>query len=231
MENNFKNLLKKTKGFQNRENLEAKSFEFDLFKNETWFLYMNDFEKNLTIESNPILEKSPNIKAESSAIVSEISTPKLANEVNPDHKIKILFLGDTYSEEAGVEDLLHKMILAMKLDSSEFKRIPLNPALESISNLEDNLQNPDIEFQKMLDLIKDEAPLYVISLGATVTNLLLGRREKMSAIHGKFYKLQAHDWNYQLMPLFHPEFLLINPNMKRTAWIDLQEVMRLLGKI
>jgi DNA polymerase len=79
--------------------------------------------------------------------------------------------------------------------------------------------------------IESLAPMYVVSLGAVSTNILLNSKEKMSAIHGNFFNLHANTWNYQMMPIFHPDFLLINPNMKRTAWMDLQKLMQLLGKI
>ena len=34
-----------------------------------------------------------------------------------------------------------------------------------------------------------------------------------------------------MVPIFHPDFLKINPKMKRTAWDDLQKVMRMIGKL
>lgn len=229
MEKKFDDLLKKIKAHKNLELEASKTFEFNLFSEGEWFIFMNEWdddlrqdEKIINIDSSIVTQvvQSDNEEIESNSSENQI-------ELNPDSKIKILFIGDTFNGEG--EDLLQKMITAMKLLPEEYKRVPLDSGLEEI-----DFEQPDYQehnsYQKLMDLIKEEAPQFVISLGAIVTNCLIGRREKMSTIHGKYFKLNAHDYSYQLMPLFHPEFLLINPNMKRTAWIDLQKVMQSLGK-
>ena len=127
---------------------------------------------------------------------------------------KVLFLGDTYN---GIgEDLLQKMILAMNLSGNDTKRILFDE------------QNHDRLF--FLESIAKYRPEVVVSLGAIVTNILLEKKEKLSSIHGQFIESNANNWKYLMMPLFHPEFLLINPNMKRTAWNDLQKIMELFKK-
>ena len=217
MEKKFKNLLKLSADYQNLQNLAAPSFEMDLFRQSNWFLGMNDIDKNLEVVKVDVNESQSIVEFNTS-----ISTPETLINFS---KLKVLFVGDSYLGEG--EDLLAKMIYAMTLSSIEFKRIPFNTDLENIEEFE------NISAQAFLDLIniiENEAPLFVVSLGATVTNLLLSRREKMSGIHGKYFKLKANAWEYQLMPLFHPDFLQINPNMKRTAWIDLQKIMSSLGK-
>lgn len=227
MEKKFNDLLKKTKAHEMGETEASKTFEFDLFREENWFLSMNEWDQNLHSSTNV----KPVIKENIAVNIAVNIELKNSTKVNPEAKLKVLFIGDTYQAESETEDLLNKMIVAMKLTSNEFVRIPLDPSLEDIDDLENNLINPTEAFKKLLTSIEDQAPIFVISLGATMTNLLLGRREKMSGIHGKFFKLNANKWEFQLMPLFHPDFLLINPNMKRTAWIDLQKVMESLGKI
>ena len=107
----------------------------------------------------------------------------------------------------------------------------MDEALEEIVELTKNLENPEIATQKLFDIILEKRPKVVVSLGATVTNILLGKREKLSTIHGQFFEKRQGECNFSLMPIFHPDFLIINPNMKRTAWIDLQKVMERIGKI
>lgn len=220
MENKFKELLKKTKAHRNGESKASKSFEFAIFKESSWFLSMNNLDNvSETINSDIALIPNP---------IPETIPEKILETSNA--LTKVLFVGDTFDTNSQTEDLLGKMIIAMKLNENDFARIALNPNFDEINDLEENLNKPSEEFQLFLNKIEELAPVFVISLGATITNLILGRREKMTTIHGKFFKSQANAWEFQLMPIFHPDFLLINPNMKRTAWIDLQLVMESIGK-
>lgn len=119
-------------------------------------------------------------------------------------------------------ELFYKMIKAMKLRDEEFVISAVGvESDEQISYLEE--LNDEISFFK---------PELVISLGAVATQKLLQNRERLAKIHGQFFTSKTtnnQQFSYQLMPLFHPELLLINPNMKKTAWIDMQKAMSELG--
>ena len=144
----------------------------------------------------------------------------------------MVFVGDTFLGENGSDqDLLGKMILAMKLKGAEFYRFAMDEELDSVVDLANNLENPTAASLQLLNFIIEKKPKVVVSLGATVTNILLGKREKLSTIHGQFFEKQYGDTAFSLMPVFHPDFLVLNPNMKRTAWADLQKVMERVGKI
>lgn len=213
MEDSFKKIREKTKAFKEGREPFAHTFEGALFKDANWpFIFQGMPEVSSAREVLPEAERSIKKSA---------------------HKSLVLFVGDTYSNQES-EDLLGKMIKAMKLEGSEFYRLKFNESLESAENLAQNLEAPSLETLEIFKVIKEKDPQIVVSLGATVTNVLLGRREKLSSIHGQFFtqtiKLAEGELSYELMPIFHPDFLLINPNMKRTAWIDLQKVMELVGK-
>ena len=82
--------------------------------------------------------------------------------------------------------------------------------------------------------MKAVKPSLVITLGSQAINAILASRMRLSDIHGKFYDLivtgkDAKSHSALLMPLFHPEFLFMNPSMKGTAWIDMQEAMKRIG--
>lgn len=150
-------------------------------------------------------------------IKTEVIVEKTSNSIQSP-LCDVLFLGDTFSGTG--EDLLHKMILAMHLKHDAVLRVPFN-------------ENTDTR-QELLAAITKNRPQIVVSLGAVVTNILLQKKEKLSTIHGQLIPQEGNEetnsWNYLLMPLFHPDFLLINPNMKRTAWNDLQKIMEFLKK-
>ena len=168
-------------------------------------------------------------------------TPAMLKEKGTD----ILFLG-SYPKE-GTEssscsfnkverELLEKMAGAMRLKNGFAISRSLKLPVEGKSNdLFEVVEKEEVENQEeWLKLFLEEVelfkPQFVISLGAVPTNLLLQKRERLSQVHGKFFprgfKLSSGmTHNVLICPIFHPEFLLINPNMKRTAWMDLKKVM------
>lgn len=210
MEQQFKKILQKTKAQKEQKDPLFKTFEGALFSESSWFFHFQD---------QPI-PLSENVIEVSEKIVEPKGLAPL---------IQVLFVGDTFDGTG--EDLLGKMIGAMKLSPNEFFRYPMQESLEDVTDLAFNAENPNHSTTELYKMIKLKRPAIVVSLGATVTNILLGKREKLSTIHGQFFEKKLGECVYNLMPIFHPDFLQINPNMKRTAWIDLQKVMERIGKI
>lgn len=69
-------------------------------------------------------------------------------------------------------------------------------------------------------------PKIIVCLGATAVKNLLENETPISKIRGKI-----QNWNgYNVMPTFHPAFLLRNPHMKAPVWEDMQAVLKFLGK-
>ncbi len=225
MEQQFKKILEKSKAQKEQKDPLFTTFEGALFEQSAWFLQTE--ETDIAIEKTGAMA-SP---VENTAKETPVSPAAkiLTKESQHSYLSEVLFVGDTFN---GVgDDLLGKMISAMKLNESEFYRYPLDEELENINDLAGNLEKPSLETKKLLDFIDLKRPKVVVSLGATITNILLGKREKLSTIHGQFIDKKHGECVFALMPIFHPEFLTINPNMKRTAWIDLQKVMERVGKI
>jgi uracil-DNA glycosylase family 4 len=210
MEQQFKKILQKTKAQKEQKDPLFKTFEGALFSESSWFFHFQDNPISLSENAPTKIEKKIEIKG---------ITPL----------IQVLFVGDSF--DGNGEDLLGKMIGAMKLSSNEFFRFPMQESLDEVSDLAMNAEVPNNATKDLYDIIELKRPEIVVSLGATVTNILLGKREKLSTIHGQFFEKKIGECVYNLMPIFHPDFLQINPNMKRTAWIDLQKVMERIGKI
>ncbi len=71
------------------------------------------------------------------------------------------------------------------------------------------------------------APRIIVALGRPAANQLLGVDAPISALRGSF-----HDRNgVQVMPTFHPAYLLREPDKKREAWSDLKLVMAELERL
>ncbi len=75
---------------------------------------------------------------------------------------------------------------------------------------------------KQIEIIR---PTVICALGKFATQTLLQTDEPISRLRGRFV-----DWNgIQLMPTFHPAYLLRNPADKKLVWEDAQKIMKVLG--
>lgn len=119
-------------------------------------------------------------------------------------------------------ELLSKMIQAMGLANNNY----LITAVKSAENITEH---------DFLENAKKEAYFFnfpiIISLGAYTTQVILNSKERLSKVQGQVFH---REWVYgskresiRVVPLFHPDFLLINPAMKRAAWEGMQVAMKL----
>ena len=77
---------------------------------------------------------------------------------------------------------------------------------------------------QQLGLVK---PKVIVALGATAVQGLCGSSEGITRLRGKW---KLYKGSIPVMPTFHPAYLLRQPAAKREVWLDLQEVMKHLGK-
>lgn len=71
-------------------------------------------------------------------------------------------------------------------------------------------------------------PKVIVAMGATAVKGLIEVPKGLgiTKIRGQWHTFEGID----LMPTFHPAYMLRNPNMKRPVWEDLKTVLRHLGK-
>ena len=77
---------------------------------------------------------------------------------------------------------------------------------------------------KQIALIR---PRLICTLGKHATSVLVGKEEPISALRGQFYEYEG----IQIMPTFHPAYLLRNPSAKRIVWEDMKKIKAALEKI
>jgi hypothetical protein len=119
-----------------------------------------------------------------------------------------------------VADLFQKMVQAMKLSVSEY----------ALTSLQD--AGGERETKDLLEEIHWLHPRFVVPLGARATQSLLGARERLASVHGKFFPLsQIESSEVQVVPLFHPSVIASNINMKKSTWADMQKIMLAIGKV
>jgi len=79
--------------------------------------------------------------------------------------------------------------------------------------------------QFLLQQIDVVQPQVVVALGSTAAMYLLGVKQSLSALRGRWHRCRGA----KLAVTYHPAFLLRDPRMKSEAWKDLQMVMGEMG--
>ena len=77
---------------------------------------------------------------------------------------------------------------------------------------------------KQIDIIK---PRIIIALGTFAAQTLLQVKTPISRLRGVWHSYHG----VKLMPTLHPAYLLRNPNDKRLVWLDIQAVLREMGRL
>ena len=76
---------------------------------------------------------------------------------------------------------------------------------------------------RQLELID---PRVIVTLGRVAASHLLGTRAPISSYRGRWQKLRGRD----VLPTFHPAYLLRNPAAKAQSWLDLKVLRRVLER-
>jgi DNA polymerase len=75
--------------------------------------------------------------------------------------------------------------------------------------------------------IRAISPRIIVTLGRPAANHILGNDAPISVLRGRF-----HDRNgIQVMPTFHPAYLLRDPDKKKETWSDLKQVIAELARL
>lgn len=139
--------------------------------------------------------------------------------------------GEPFVGKAG--QLLDKIIGAIGLDRTNVyianvvKCHPMVDPTDPTRRGNDRPPSPE-EMEECLPFLKEQiriiAPKFIVTLGATATKALLGRREGITALRGKFFDFSVDESTppIQLLPTFHPAALLRDELLKRPVWEDMK---------
>ena len=157
-------------------------------------------------------EETTSAKESDSIFIGETSESEIGQA-----SIDILFIGKRLEEEEEASELLSKMIAAMKISEESYF---VWQEIEAINSSKGPL----------FKLILEKRPKFIVTLGGLSTNFIFNKKERLQTVHGKFFPRSLKyagdkEVKFEIFPLFHPDYLLINPKMKRTAWNDLQTLM------
>jgi uracil-DNA glycosylase family 4 len=116
-------------------------------------------------------------------------------------------------------EFFERMIRAMNLQNDQILVYPIESANGFL----------DQDILKIVEFFKVDI---VVTLGAKAANKILNTNGRLTAIHGQFFNKKASsNYEFQVVPLFHPSIIETNQNMKKTAWVDMQKIMKLLEKV
>ncbi len=116
-------------------------------------------------------------------------------------------------------ELFMRMLLAMKLTPPEVLLYPSEKDGESIA-------------QEVMEVAAFFNPEVIVTLGAKATHRILKTNDRLSMVHGQFFQRQmGASRSVQVVPLFHPSIIENSPGMKKTAWVDMQKIMKHLKKL
>lgn len=116
-------------------------------------------------------------------------------------------------------ELFVRMITAMKLEAGEVMIYPVE-------------SSDEIDYaSEVMSIAGFFRPEVIITLGAKATSRILKSNDRLSLVHGQFFTRKSGDASFQVVPLFHPSIIETNQNMKKTAWADMQKIMRHLKKL
>ncbi len=149
------------------------------------------------------------------------------------HEAGLVFVGEAPGRDEDIQgrpfvgragQLLTRIIEAMGLKRSDVYICNIlkcrppgnrNPRPEEINACEPFLL-------KQLRVIK---PRVICALGTFAAQTLLNTDVPITILRGKFHAYHG----MQLMPTYHPAYLLRNPGAKKQVWEDVQEIMKLLS--
>lgn len=160
----------------------------------------------------------------------------VVGEGNP--RAELVFVGEGPGEQEDLQgrpfvgkagQLLDRMIQAMGFEREQVFianvvkcRPPGNRNPEP-----DELESCYPFLMRQLDVIRPKA---MVALGKFAAQTLLQTDERITKLRGSWRTFERPGWSAQLMPTFHPAYLLRNPESKREAWADLQQICGLLGR-
>ena len=150
-----------------------------------------------------------------------------------DPHARLMFIGEGPGADEDVQglpfvgksgQLLNNMIAAMGLRREEVYianivkcRPPANRAPEPVE------ANTCTQFLvRQIDLVQPE---FMVALGATAAMYLLGVKQSLASLRGRFHEVRGA----KTVITYHPAFLLRDPRQKGEAWKDLQMVMAAMG--
>lgn len=196
----------------------------------------------IALKPDPVWEGIPSYKL-FSELKKELSLEEtvldLSLQTKVPGKVRIMFVAESFRAYGDFKDELKEGIINQLIPAFPFKTAELFSRMLSAMKLveEEVVIYPTIfnetdissEVMKVAGFYRPEI---IVTLGANSTHKILKGQERLAQVHGQFFNRQVENiGSFIVIPLFHPSIIENNQNMKKTAWTDMQKIMKQLKKI
>ena len=149
----------------------------------------------------------------------------------------VMFVGEAPGRDEDIEGLpfvgrsgklLDRMLAAIGLDRGQVyiaNIVPWRPP----GNRTPTPQESQICLPFILRQIELADPDILVCLGGPSAQTLLGIKDGITKIRGRWFSFNTGKREIRAMPTFHPAFLLRSPLQKRFAWRDFLSIKKALG--
>ena len=204
-----------------------------IFSDKAINRYKQQFEATNQVKLKKLKALKENIQNIKNCNLKKSATNIVFSDGNPDSKIMIIGEGPGANEDkAGLPfvglagQLLDKMLKAINLDRG-------NVYISNVVNYRppSNRKPTDEEIERYLPfLIKHIEiinPKILLLLGSTALNAIIGDKDVISKVRGKWFDKKIGICKTNVIASFHPAFLMRQPEQKKLAWIDLKMIKKM----
>jgi uracil-DNA glycosylase len=198
----------------------------ELYNQNDWRSYFRDVAE---IKQEELKKLSEELKACQKCLSAQSRRHVILGEGNPNAEIMII--GEAPSPEddfqgrvfvGAVGDLLTKILAAINLKREEVfltNILKCKPS-QNRSMLSEEQNNCQAYLFRQIDIIK---PKFILTLGQIPANILLTTFKPVTELRGN-----VHDFkNSKLVVTHHPATLLLEPQLKRETWEDVQLLQKI----
>ncbi len=201
-----------------------------IYKNKA----INRYQKDIYEISAEKVEKLEKLKKIISGITNcnlkRNATNIVFSDGNPKAKIMIIGEGPGFNEDkeglpfvGRAGELLDKMLDSINLNRK-------NVYITNVVNYRppENRRPTEDEIARYLPYLKKHIeiinPKILVLLGSTALNAIIGKKEVISKMRGKWIEKKIGDCATSVITTFHPAFLMRQPAQKKMTWIDLKMI-------
>jgi len=197
------------------------------------------YKKNITNQNLTKKEVIENLLLKNKKLSSRVAgNNKKIILSNKNYKTKIMVFGDMpsqkdidnnllFSDDSG--ELLTKMLSAISIDLSEVYLTNIIPFYLTKEEGK-NIKKYNSSLKKIVhEHICTINPEIILLLGSFALQTLFGEEYSIVKNRGQWLTYTTPTKSINVIPSFHPNFLLKQPNQKKKSWEDLQELQKKLN--
>ncbi len=208
-----------------------------IFSDKAINRYKQQFESTNQVKLKKLKALIENIQNIKNCNLKKSATNVVFSDGNPDAKIMIIGEGPGANEDkAGLPfvglagQLLDKMLKAINLDRG-------NVYISNVVNFRppSNRKPTNEEIDRYLPFLINHIeiinPKILLLLGSTALNAIIGNKDVISKVRGKWFNKKIGTCKTNVIASFHPAFLMRQPDQKKLSWIDLKLIRQKIKEL